>query len=677
VRTTLEGLGAALSVGAIVAWSKSVLDAAESLHNLSQETGSSVENLSRLANQAKISGTNFDTIRIAIERLAAGIGGTEDSTTKTAQALKFLGITARDPAQALNDIALKLDKFSDGAGKAAIARDLFGRGGVQMIATLHEIAAAQDQAATSNDKQIDGAVKLSEAYRALTVNSTALRDAFLNDVVPAISIMVEKFKDAKSVGGDFIGSLKVFANLNPFGSAEDDVSRLNKEIGDLQQSIAKIKAQGATKLFGFEIPSTADTSNLEANLATATKALAAARKSLISELNLADSGIDRGFDSGKKPDLLYTGNQKPTGPSEAERYLDSLQKQFEKLQGLTVAEQALRDIEEGRIKGANHGLIEQILNTAGLIDKTAAAKKLQEEFERAQENALQLTLGRQKLFLQEADNLQQGNDSLRDEISLIGKDASARDALEQQQISGLIARKEDQLAILQSIGITDIESEALQRQIDLLKERSGLMFDKSTAEQLAASAKSLKDYANQVGDAFGNAFEEAIVNGRKLSDVIRGLEQDLLRLLSRKLVTEPLSNLISSYLTGGASAGGPNALSSFFASFFGSGGFTPAASTGFTDEAFALFSGFAGANGGDPPVGKLSLVGERGPELFLPRTTGTILPNDVTKRVLNSKSNVINITNHINVPAGTSRATADQVATQVARRLQRAVARNA
>tara|TARA_B110000503_G_scaffold27973_1_gene44726 strand:- start:3589 stop:6042 length:2454 start_codon:yes stop_codon:yes gene_type:complete len=34
------------------------------------------------------------------------------------------------------------------------------------------------------------------------------------------------------------------------------------------------------------------------------------------------------------------------------------------------------------------------------------------------------------------------------------------------------------------------------------------------------------------------------------------------------------------------------------------------------------------ADGGSPPVGKASLVGERGPELFVPRTAGTIIPNN-------------------------------------------------
>lgn len=42
------------------------------------------------------------------------------------------------------------------------------------------------------------------------------------------------------------------------------------------------------------------------------------------------------------------------------------------------------------------------------------------------------------------------------------------------------------------------------------------------------------------------------------------------------------------------------------------------------------------ADGGDPPVGVPSLVGERGPELFIPRTAGTIIPND--KLSMNSGS---------------------------------------
>ena len=44
-----------------------------------------------------------------------------------------------------------------------------------------------------------------------------------------------------------------------------------------------------------------------------------------------------------------------------------------------------------------------------------------------------------------------------------------------------------------------------------------------------------------------------------------------------------------------------------------------------------ILGGFIGglfANGGQPPVNKISVVGERGPELFVPRSAGTIIPNN-------------------------------------------------
>jgi len=41
-----------------------------------------------------------------------------------------------------------------------------------------------------------------------------------------------------------------------------------------------------------------------------------------------------------------------------------------------------------------------------------------------------------------------------------------------------------------------------------------------------------------------------------------------------------------------------------------------------------LFGLLGFANGGKPPVGKPSIVGEKGPELFVPRTSGTVVPNN-------------------------------------------------
>jgi lambda family phage tail tape measure protein len=59
----------------------------------------------------------------------------------------------------------------------------------------------------------------------------------------------------------------------------------------------------------------------------------------------------------------------------------------------------------------------------------------------------------------------------------------------------------------------------------------------------------------------------------------------------------------------------------FLGGMFGGGG----GGTTLSQFDYASISGFA--DGGSPPVGKVSVVGEKGPELFVPRTAGTIIPN--------------------------------------------------
>jgi len=74
-------------------------------------------------------------------------------------------------------------------------------------------------------------------------------------------------------------------------------------------------------------------------------------------------------------------------------------------------------------------------------------------------------------------------------------------------------------------------------------------------------------------------------------------------------------------------------LSMFFAGLkmFGKGDFG-----GLSLGSFLLKGLFGGgfADGGDPPLGKISLVGERGPEMFVPRTAGTIINNENIQKLV-------------------------------------------
>lgn len=107
--------------------------------------------------------------------------------------------------------------------------------------------------------------------------------------------------------------------------------------------------------------------------------------------------------------------------------------------------------------------------------------------------------------------------------------------------------------------------------------------------ELQKETEKSKGIAEELGMTFTSAFEDAILAGKGLSDTLRGLAQDILRIAARKLITEPLA----------------------------------AGITGAIQGAF----GGARAGGGDVIGGRSYLVGENGPEMFTPRTTGTITPS--------------------------------------------------
>lgn len=152
-----------------------------------------------------------------------------------------------------------------------------------------------------------------------------------------------------------------------------------------------------------------------------------------------------------------------------------------------------------------------------------------------------------------------------------------------------------------------------------------------------------KTLAEELGLTFTSAFEDAIVSGRGLSGVIKGLEQDILRIMTRKMVTEPLGNALTS-----AFSGVGNGAESFLAGIFG---------------------GFR-ADGGPVTGGKAYWVGERGPEIFRPKTAGAIVPN----HQLGGQS--ISVVNNITISGPVDRRTPDQIASAAAAGAQRALSRN-
>ncbi len=128
----------------------------------------------------------------------------------------------------------------------------------------------------------------------------------------------------------------------------------------------------------------------------------------------------------------------------------------------------------------------------------------------------------------------------------------------------------------------------------------------------------------------GQGIEDGIVSG--LTDAVMGTKTlaeaatGVLNNLKRKLVEVAMQRAVSGIgnffgnALGGIFGGGGGLVGNKASDFLG--GPNPFSGGG---GGISPLLGFA--NGGRPPVGRASLVGERGPELFVPSTAGTIIPN--------------------------------------------------
>lgn len=145
---------------------------------------------------------------------------------------------------------------------------------------------------------------------------------------------------------------------------------------------------------------------------------------------------------------------------------------------------------------------------------------------------------------------------------------------------------------------------------------------KKQTVELADSFKHIKDVQTTVWDNMSSAIDNFVRTGKmSMKDFARSVIQDLLAIQLKMQAKSLLGNL--------------------FGMFGASSGYSQA--TSYAATASAGWLGFA--DGGSPPVGVPSIVGERGPELFIPKTSGTIIPNNKMSDI-GGTTNVTN--NYIN-----------------------------
>ncbi len=155
----------------------------------------------------------------------------------------------------------------------------------------------------------------------------------------------------------------------------------------------------------------------------------------------------------------------------------------------------------------------------------------------------------------------------------------------------------------ENIKLTDSQRDAFNGMLQDYTDRIDKLDELKKAEEAAKDAAQRNKQAMQeLGATFSSAFEDAIVKGGNLRDVMQGLYQDIARIITRKAITEPLAGAAEGLLKG---------------IDFGS-----------------IFGGLFGrAGGGQVRAGQAYMVGESGREMFIPESNGRIMTAGQTRNM--------------------------------------------
>jgi hypothetical protein len=105
---------------------------------MSGRTGETVKNLYELGHAAELSGATIGTVETALQRMQRGLVDAADGTGKTSEAFAKLGLNLEhikglSPADQMVEIGTAIAQIPDPAERAALAVEIFGRQGAQLL----------------------------------------------------------------------------------------------------------------------------------------------------------------------------------------------------------------------------------------------------------------------------------------------------------------------------------------------------------------------------------------------------------------------------------------------------------------------------------------------------------------------------------------------------------------
>jgi hypothetical protein len=550
---TARALGAIGAVGgtALVGFLRQSAEADDAAGKLAQKIGISTEQLTRYQYAAELADVSTEQFGAAMIKLGSNTDKAAAGQKQLAEQFARLGIEVKTaegkvrPVSAVFEEVLdKLSRLPDGATKSRIAIALFGRAGADLIPLLNggtrELEQLGDEAerfgVVIRDDAAAAGEQLNDNLTRLDKIAEGLQRTIGNALLTPIAALADEFVRATREGEG------LFRVLTAIPTA---VSRVAS--GTDTQQLGKLENQ----LLGLEKTAqrVRDARGDPAALALLEERIAVVRaqiKGLQTVLQPSQLGLRGGAGA---PVIAPSINENDPALSPVDQAAVTRQARAAERarQSAATARQAAIDAEAGYIQR-----LEQAL---ALEHDSSEAARVRFDLINGEAKSFSAA-GRTRIeqLAHEIDLQRESAEVQKELLDIAAKresDALAKaEAVAQeraQTIEALRTPVERYADEVRRLSLLDLGQENLQRGI------AGARVELERAQEVTEKTN---DVARELGLTFSSAFEDAVVAGNSFSDVLSGIEKDLIRLGTRKLVTEPLTNKLGDLFEGGGSGGG-------------------------------------------------------------------------------------------------------------------------
>lgn len=204
----LASLAAGVSGAGMTAFVKSAINAADEMSKLSQKTGVAVKDLAGLQLAYQQSGISAGALQTSMSKLAQGMAKGNDAFAAMQLQTRNADGSLKSTRDMLGEVADKFASYKDGAEKTALAMQLFGKAGADMIPLLNGGAAglaefdamAQQLGLTMDEATARSAEKFNDTLDLVSMGVSGVGTQIAAQLLPTLTGLAGEFLTTMTSG---------------------------------------------------------------------------------------------------------------------------------------------------------------------------------------------------------------------------------------------------------------------------------------------------------------------------------------------------------------------------------------------------------------------------------------------------------------------------------------------